>query len=151
MKKFRFTLRSVQTVRHIRELRAREQFGEALRAEATAQAALTGARDDQTELERLVAEKRAGCFLPAEQVAYIFEIQVQRERVKRAEEDLDRAKKQLEKSRETWIGSRRDVRVIDNLETRARADYRKESDHEEQALLDDRTNATAGRAPLLTP
>ncbi len=150
MKKFRFTLKSVQTVRHIRELRAREVFGEAVRAEAAAQAALTAARDELAELERVVAAKRSGTFLPAEQISFLYEFQVQRERVKRATEGLTLAQRTLAKAREGWIAARKDVRMIDNLESKARMEHRLESDREEQALLDDRTNATAGRVQLLT-
>ncbi len=151
MKKFKFPLRSVQTVRQIRELRARESFGEAMRAAAVAEAALTAARDDLADLERLVTEQRAGTFLPAEHVAFLNEFEVQRGCVKMREGEYLKAKASLEEARELWIGARRAVRVIDNLETRARTEYRHEFDREEQALLDDRTNATAGRAPLLTP
>ena len=41
------------------------------------------------------------------------------------------------------------MRLIENLEIKARQVYRHELEYEEQKLLDDRTNAIAGRAPLL--
>ena len=55
----------------------------------------------------------------------------------------------LDQRREAWVVARRDLRVIENLEVKARQVYRHELEYEEQKLLDDRTNATAGRAPLL--
>jgi flagellar export protein FliJ len=57
----------------------------------------------------------------------------------------------MDNCREQWIATRRDVRVIENLEHKARENYRRECEHEEQAQLDDRVNALVGKAPLITP
>ena len=102
MKKFRFTLRSVETVRGLRELRAREAFTAAVRAVRAADAAKVAAREQRERFEvRLVA-------------------------------------------------ARRDLRVIENLKAKARETHRLECEREEQSAMDDRTNAMANHAPLLT-
>ena len=70
-------------------------------------------------------------------------------RERQAAQESVAAKTELDQRREVWVNARRDLRVIENLEVKARQVYRHELEYEEQKLLDDRTNATAGRAPLL--
>jgi hypothetical protein len=43
------------------------------------------------------------------------------------------------------LESRRDVRVIEKLEQKARSVHRREAEREDQAALDDRTSALAAR------
>jgi flagellar export protein FliJ len=150
MKKFRFSLRSVQTVRAIREMHAREAFGLALNVHSEAGTHLQSVRGDIRRLEELIISKRGAIVHAAEQVSFLHEHEFQRQREKDAVVALEKARNKLDECREIWIVARRDMRVIDNLETKARQEYRLEYEREEQALLDDRTNATFGRAPLLT-
>jgi len=56
------------------------------------------------------------------------------------------AKLDMERERQAWLESRRDMRLVEILETKARGVHRREYEREEQALLDDRTNALAARA-----
>ncbi len=149
MKRFRFTLRSVQTVRNIRELRAREVFSAAVAAQAQATRALEAARQRIHELETIMTEARSHTFRPAEQVAYIHEYALVRNAGEQATQELAKAVRYMEECREQWVSSRRDVRVIEKLETKAREQHRLESEHEEQSLMDDRVNALVGRAPLI--
>jgi flagellar export protein FliJ len=149
MKRFRFTLRSVQTVRNIRELRAREVFSAAVAAQAQAARALEAAQLRIQELETIMTEARSQTFRPAEQVAYIHEYALVRKAGELAAQELAKAVQHMEQCRELWIASRRDVRVIEKLETKAREQHRQECEHEEQSLMDDRVNALVGRAPLI--
>ncbi|MFA5264203.1 MAG: hypothetical protein WC378_10275 [Opitutaceae bacterium] len=149
MKKFRFSLRSVQTVRAIREMRAREAFGLALKAHAEAEEHLQKVRSDLRHLQELILSKRGAIVRAADQVSYLHEQEIQLQREKDAIAALEKTRARLDESREIWIVARRDMRVIDNLEIKARQEYRLELEREEQAHLDDRTNATFGRAPLL--
>jgi flagellar biosynthesis chaperone FliJ len=51
----------------------------------------------------------------------------------------------MESARQVWLESRRDVRVIENLEQKARAEHLHEVERENQAAMDDRTGAMAAR------
>lgn len=151
MKKFRFPLRSVETVRSLHELRAREAFSIAVRAYMEAETHLLRVREQRRELaEILVAERRA-TLRPADQVAFLHAYQVEVEREALATKTTAEAKAAMDARRERWIEARRDLRVIENLEEKARHAHQREVEHEEQKVQDDRTNATIGRAPLLTP
>lgn len=151
MKKFHFTLRSVQTVRSIRELRAREAFSASVLAHASAARALELAREEVRQMEAILVSERGHLFKGAEQASYLSECERLRGCEKTAAQDLLDAAKTMDNCREQWITTRRDVRVIENLEHKARDNYRRECEHEEQAQLDDRVNALVGKAPLLSP
>jgi len=82
-------------------------------------------------------------------VTYINAYQDELAHERQAAQESAAAKAELDQRRELWVNARRDLRVIENLEVKARQVYRHELEYEEQKLLDDRTNATAGRTPLL--
>lgn len=149
MKKFRFPLRSVETVRALGEMRAREAFSKALNDHAQALAALAQVRVELQELEELLVAERRSSIRGADQVAFIRAHQIGLERQAEAIKVCKQKEAELDDYRERWILARRDLRVINNLEAKARHEYRREFEREEQALLDDRTSAVAGRAPLL--
>jgi len=149
MKKYRFPLRSVQTVRGIREMNAKEAFSAAVHAVALAEAELAGVRDALTNLEEAMRRGRSSQIRASEQVAYLQEHEFQRANEKRALAKLQKAKDELEHCREQWIKARRDVRVIENLENKFRQDYLREFEKEAQAQLDDRTSALSGKTPSL--
>jgi flagellar FliJ protein len=149
MKKFTFPLRSVGTVRAMRELRAREAFTEALHAYLAAEERLGQAREQRRRLEDILVASRGATLRPADQVTYLNAYHDELTRERQAAQERAAAKTELDQRREVWVNARRDLRVIENLEVKARQVYRHELEYEEQKLLDDRTNATAGRAPLL--
>jgi flagellar FliJ protein len=149
MKKFNFPLRSVGTVRAMREMRAREAFTEALHTYLGAQERLQRAREQRRKLEDILVTSRGATLRPPDQVTYINAYQDELARERQAAQESAAAKAELDQRRELWVNARRDLRVIENLEVKARQVYRHELEYEEQKQLDDRTNATAGRAPLL--
>ena len=149
MRKFRFSLRSVETVRGMLELRAREAFTEALHAFFAAEDQLRQVREQRRKLEEILGASRGATMRPADQVTYLNAYHAELERERQATAASETAKAELDKRREAWVTARRDLRVIENLEVKAREVYRRELEYEEQKILDDRTNATAGRAPLL--
>ena len=149
MKKFIFPLRSVGTVRAMREMRAREAFTEALHAYLAAEERLQLAREQRRKLEDILVNSRGATLRPPDQVTYINAYQDELAHERQAAQESAAAKAELDQRRELWVNARRDLRVIENLEVKARQVYRHELEYEEQKLLDDRTNATAGRTPLL--
>jgi hypothetical protein len=71
MKKFRFPLRSVATVRSMLELRAREQFSRAVQACVAAEKKLVDQRERVTELESILRSGRLSRFRPADQATFM--------------------------------------------------------------------------------
>ena len=149
MKKFTFPLRSVETVRAMRELRAREAFTEALHVFIAAEQDLERAREQRRKLEEILVASRGATLRPPDQVMYLDAYHDELARERQATQQRAAAKTELDQRRDAWVAARRDLRVIENLEVKAREVYRRELEYEEQKQLDDRTNATAGRTPVL--
>ena len=94
--------------------------------------------------------ERSVLYRAADQVAFIHEQERLQQASHLATQELAKAEEHLARMREQWISSRRDVRVIENLETKARERHRLDCEHEEQAAMDDRASTRVGRAPLIT-
>lgn len=130
----------------MKESQAREAFAASVRAHALAMDELALIRTRQMELAAVIAEQRTRPFRAADQIASLA---AQRDLV--AQETtcmtaVHKAANEMEARRQLWLTARRDVRLLDNLKAKARAEHTLASQREEQALLDDRTNALASRA-----
>ncbi len=146
MKKFRFPLRSVETVRSIRELRAREQFSFAVHAYVKAEEYLKMLQSRLAALEEILRTGRKRTFRAGDEASFIEAYKAETEVVAKAAIDLEKTRVAMEEARQAWLGARRNLRVVENLEQKARAIHRHESEREDQAALDDRTSALSGRA-----
>lgn len=146
MKKFRFPLRSVATVRSMRELRAREQFSLAVHACVAAEENLRNLQVRLSALEEVLRTGRAHTFRAGDQVTFIDAYKNETEAVTKAATEVEKARAAMEKARQAWLVSRRDLKVVENLEQKARLVYRHEVERADQAALDDRTNALSARA-----
>jgi len=146
MKKFRFPLRSVETVRSIRELRAREQFSLAVHAYVTAEEHLQMLQARLAELEEILRSGRKRTFRAGDEVSFLEAYKTETEAVAKAATELEKARVAMEEARQAWLGARRNLRVVESLEHKARAIHRHESEREDQAALDDRTSALSARA-----
>src|SRR5436305_619284 len=120
MKKFRFPLRSVTTIRNMRELRAREQFSAAVRVYVAADERLLTVRARLTELEDILRSGRAQRFRPSDEISFIQAFRNETLVATKAEGDLVAARNAMEAARKAWLESRRDLRVLENLERKAR-------------------------------
>ena len=145
MKKFRFPLRSVETVRSIRELRAREQFSLAVHAFVTADEHLQMLQTRLTELEAILRSGRARTFRAGDQASFLEAYKAETTTVANASAELEKARTAMEAARQTWLGARRNLRVVESLEQKAKAIHRHEAEREDQAALDDRTSALSAR------
>lgn len=141
MKKFRFPLRSVATLRRMRESERREIFAAAVRAYVAAEEAFAAAEARVAELEEIIVHGRSGCFRAADQVAFMQALVSERTRRTGALAVVVKTKSLMETERQAWLASRRDVRLVEILENKSRGLHRRACESEEQALLDDRTNA----------
>ncbi len=146
MKKFRFPLRSVATLRRMRESEKRELFAAAVRDHAAAERSLSQVDERIAELEKIITREREDCFRPADQVAFMQALMAERVRRTEAVARVAEAGTKMEAGRQAWLASRRDVRLVEVLEAKARVVHRVAGEREEQALLDDRTNALFARA-----
>ena len=146
MKKFRFPLRSVATVRSLAELRARERFSAAVHAFLESERRLGEIRARLRQLEERMRAGRGHTFRGAEQAAFLAEFSQETVLATKTEAEVAEARSALEIARHAWLESRRDVRVIENLETKARRAHSVEVERENQAAMDDRASALAARA-----
>jgi flagellar FliJ protein len=151
MKKFRFPLRSVATVRGLAELKARERFSLAVQAFATAEQRLKAARTRLQEHEKVLRDGRSGAFRAADQVGFLRAYKEETDHAATIEAEAVAARSAMETARQAWLESRRDVRVIENLEAKARLAHRAEVERESQNAMDDRASALAARAAAAQP
>ncbi len=146
MKKFRFSLRAVATLRAMRESERREVFSAAVRAFSDAEKTLEVVRTRIAELEAIIVRERTGCFRASDQINFMQSLTTERTRLSESAARVAEAKTVMETERQAWLASRRDVRLVEVLETKSRGLHRQDCEREEQALLDDRTNALFARA-----
>lgn len=146
MKKFRFSLRTVETVRSIRELKGREQFSIAVHAYVTAGEYLQMMKARLTALEGILRSGRAQTFRAGDQASFMEAYKNETTATAKAAAEVEKARVAMEAARQAWLGTRRDLRVVESLEQKARTAHRREVEREDQAALDDRTSALAARA-----
>lgn len=137
MKKFGFPLRSVATLRSMRELRAREAFSLSVHAFARAEVNLAEVRRRIAELREVLLDARRATFRPSDQVAFLGAFENETRAEVEARRLVAAAKTTMDQRRQDWLATRRDVRVVEKLETRARSQHRRECEREEQKALDD--------------
>lgn len=130
----------------MRESEKRERFAAAVHTYVSAEEALAAVQKRIVELEEIISGERTGLFRPSAQVAFMQALSDEIARKNEASVRVAETKAAMDLARQAWIESRRDVRLIDTLEAKARTIYRHDFEREEQALLDDRTNALASRA-----
>ena len=146
MKKFRFPLRSVATVRALREQRAKEVFSAAVHAYVGAEERVGEIRKRISELEEIMRSERAQTFRASDQVSFLQAHHRETVCEIAAVKVVVQSKVEMERCRLAWLEARRDVRLLENLELKARVAHRGDLEREEQSLLDDRTNALFARA-----
>jgi flagellar export protein FliJ len=146
MKRFRFRLEAVRTLREVAERGQREAFGAALQRYATAEAAVQAAVQARRELFDHVAGTRSGVFRPSEQTAGLEALRQAAHREAAAEKDRQEAATARDRARETWLEARRALQIIERLEEKARAEHREAADKAEQSLLDELASIGAARA-----
>ena len=150
MKRFRFALQSVATLRELRELRARENLAAAIRLCEQAEIALADASTRRELLEDLVRSGRAFTLRASEHVSFICALHAATEDESAARLGVDQAHAGRDQRLSEYYAAARALKVLSNLETRARSTHRLACDREEQTALDERANifVAAGRRHL---
>ena len=145
MKRFRFPMKSVATVRELNELRAREAFAQAIAVLTKAEDFLADVRRRMEELREIVVAGRLQSFRPRDHVSFLEAYHSEHRNEIEARHAVVAAMNVLEQKRQDWLEARRALKLIRNLETRARTDHRAAGEYESQRELDE----LAGRARAL--
>jgi flagellar export protein FliJ len=149
MKRFHFSLQSVATIREMRELRARQNLAAAIRICEQTEIALADAGARRELLEDLVRSGRAFTLRAAEHVAFLCALHAAADEESAARRATDEAHAARDQRLSEYYEAARALKVLSNLETRARAAHRFACDREEQTSLDERSGiAAAGRRHL---
>jgi flagellar export protein FliJ len=145
MKRFRFALQSVATLRELRELRARENLAAAIRLCERTEIALADARVRRELLEDLVRSGRAFTLRASEHVTFLCALRSAADEESAAVREVDQAHAARDQKLSEYYDAARALKVLNNLETRARAAHRVACDREEQTTLDERASIAAAR------
>jgi len=149
MKRFRFRLEAVRSIRDLAERRARELFGLALQKTADASASLLTAKHRLIALGESLAGARSGCFRAVDQAGAMAALRVAERGVIETSRLLVEAETARDRVREEWLFARRRLQIIERLEEHARQTHRKAADKAEHNLLDELGSMAAARvAPL---
>jgi flagellar export protein FliJ len=143
MKRFCFSLQSVATIREMRELRARENLAAAIRLCEQAEMALADARARRELLEDLVRSGRAFTLRASEHVSFLCALGAATEAESAADRGVVRAHATRDQRLSEYYEAAQNMKVIGNLETRAREVHRVACDKEEQTALDERASISA--------
>ena len=146
MKRFSFALQSVATLRELRELRARENLATAIRVCERAEMALADARARRELLEDLVRSGRAFTLRAAEHVTFLCALHSAAKEESAAVQEVDQAHTARDQRLSDYYDAARALKVMSNLENRARAAHRLAGEREEQTALDERSSVAAARA-----
>lgn len=138
MKKFRFPLEPVATLRNLQEMRASEVFSGANRRVAACDETLNTQQLRVAQfVESLIVRRTTG--LPgAMQASFMQAYREELAEEKAAGEALARARTELEAARQRWIEAHLQVRLVDKLRGKARERFQTELVRFEQRQLDDR-------------
>jgi len=146
MKRFRFALQSVATLRELRELRARENLAAAIRLCENAELAMADAQARRELLEDLVRSGRAFTLRAAEHVTFLRALRSATADELAAKNEVDQAHAARDRRLSEYYEAARAVKVLGNLEARARSAHRLAVEHEEQTALDERSSVAAARS-----
>ncbi|MEO6995732.1 MAG: flagellar FliJ family protein [Lacunisphaera sp.] len=145
MKKFRFPLRPVAILREHHQARTREAFAVTVRAFAEAGAQLDRKREERREVETLMQHGRRATFRAADEISLWDAYRRICDGEKQAEQAVLTARTAMEETRQKYIEAHRAVKVVENLELKARTEHRLEVEHEAQLESDEFAGLRVGR------
>lgn len=147
MKRFRFPLRPVAVLRAHREVRAREAFAASVHAYVQAEERLAATRARVAELAATLFDGRGGTFVAADAAAAYRAYRAECEEELQVERAMFEAKAAMQKKRDEYLEANRQLKVVQRLEEKARANHRAETNRAEQAALDDFAGYRSARRP----
>ena len=145
MKKFFFSLRSVAVLRAHRQARAQEIFAAAVHVYVQAEEAQQRVVAQQRALEGLIAMGRRATFSAADEITFWGAYRTACAEQVSAERAVIEARVTMEKRRADYLEAHRAVKVIEQLEQKARTDYRRASERSAQNELDELAGLRSAR------
>jgi flagellar FliJ protein len=124
MKRFTFPLRAVAVMRTNRELRTQLALAAARQAAAQAAERSADARARAADTARAIAEGRSGHFRPSDQAAFMALHRRECAAASEAEGQAVAARAETDRRLAACIEARRDLRIVNRLEDKARAEHR---------------------------
>jgi flagellar FliJ protein len=137
MKRFFFPLRSVAVLRAHRQARAQEIFAAAVHAYVQAEEAQSRVVAQQRTLAEIIATGRRATFSAADEISFWGAYRSACAEQVIAEHAVIAARVTMEKRRAEYLEAHRAVKVIEQLEHKARVDYRRASERTAQNELDE--------------
>jgi len=150
MKRFRFSLQSVATLRALKELRARENLAASIRAVEQALLAHAKAHTQREDLEGMLRAGRSTLIRAGEQVAFLGALAAANLAEAASRQALAEAGTQRDHRVTEYHEAARDLKSLAKLETRAREKHRLAREREEQNALDERAGLASRAAATLT-
>jgi|CXWL01.1.fsa_nt_gi flagellar FliJ protein len=145
MKKFRFPLRPVAVLRSHRQARAREAFARAVHVYVEAEEKLAALRVRHEELATAMHDGRRETFRAIDEIGFWNAYRRACEEEIAAERSVIEARAAMESHREDYLAAHRALKVVEKLEQKARAVYRRLTGREEMAELDELAGLRAPR------
>lgn len=142
MKRFRFPLQPVATLRAHQEMRAREAFADAARARRQAENVLAQAQARVAAREADVNAARQANFSATAAAVALADYRQECATEAESARALAQARKTADEKRDAYLAAHQRLEAVRKLEMKARALHRAETSREEQATYDD----LAGRA-----
>jgi flagellar FliJ protein len=146
MKRFKFPLQPVAVLRAHKRLKAQQGLAAAAAEVAKNEAQVAAAHARTVELEQMIAAGRSGPFRPDLQVSFLQSYGRERTAEAAAGKILDAARIEMAKRRQALLEAQRQVKVVSQLEVKARANYRAETLRAEQTEIDERASAAFYRS-----
>jgi flagellar FliJ protein len=149
MKRFRFPLRPVATLRAHQELRAKEAFAAAVHVYVQSEAELAATRMRVARCEGELYESRREHFDAGTAAEALAAYRRECTAEAAAERAMIEKRAEMNMRRTAYLEAHRKLEVVNRLEQKARAAHRLDTLREEQIELDD--FAGRRRAPQLSP
>jgi len=147
MKRFKFPLQPVAILRAHKQLKAEQAMAAAATEVIKNEAQVAAAHARTVELEEMIAAGRRGPFRPDLQVSFLQSYGRERTAEASAGKALDAARIEMAKRRQALMEAQKQVKVVSQLEAKARENYRAESQRTEQNEIDERASAAFHRPP----
>lgn len=137
MKRFRFPLRPVAVLRAHRQARAQEVFAKAVHTYVEAEQKHAAALARRVELEALMHDGRRATFRATDEIAFWGAYRRACAEELTDERAVIETRAAMELRREDYLAAHRAVKVVEKLEQKARAIYRRLTGRAELAEMDE--------------
>lgn len=145
MKRFFFPLRSVAVLRAHRQTQAREVFSAAVHRYVQAEEAQQRGAAQQRGLEEIISTGRRATFSAADEISFWGAYRAACAEQVAVERAVIEARAHMETRRLQYLEAHRAVKVIEQLEQKARVDYRRASERTAQNELDELAGLRSAR------